>query len=264
MVQLLWKTVGWFLTPLNTELPENPAISLLGKRRESRDSGPYLYTRVHSNIIHCSWNVETTQTFKRPFIDEGINRMLCRQCDVAWVCAQSCPTLCDPMDCSPPGFSVNGILPARILEWVTIFSSRGSSQSRDWTHVSRISCTVGGFFTAEPPGKPHNVILLSFKRDGNSDMCYNMNELLGHSAQWKKPVTKRQYCRIPLMWGTWKSQIHKMVVTRGWGAEQDGESLLNECRVPVLQDEDVLEVDGGDGHKMWTHLATLTWAPRND
>ena len=54
MVQLLWKTVGWFLTPLNTELPENPAISILGKRRESRDLGPCLYTRVHSNIIHCS------------------------------------------------------------------------------------------------------------------------------------------------------------------------------------------------------------------
>ena len=159
MVQLLWKTVGWFLTPLNTELPENPAISILGKRRESRDLGPCLYTRVHSNIIHCSWNVETTQMLKCPFTDEGINRMSCRQCDIAWVCAQLCPALCDP-----PGSSVNGILPARTLEWVTISSSRGSSQSRDWIHVS---CTVGRFFTAEPPGKPHNVILLSFKREGN-------------------------------------------------------------------------------------------------
>ena len=40
--------------------------------------------------------------------------------------AQSCPTLCDPMDCSPPGFSVNGILQARILEWVVISYSRTS------------------------------------------------------------------------------------------------------------------------------------------
>ena len=39
---------------------------------------------------------------------------------------QSCPTLCDPMDCSPPGPSIHGILQARILEWVTISFSRGS------------------------------------------------------------------------------------------------------------------------------------------
>ena len=51
---------------------------------------------------------------------------------------QSCPTLCDPMDCSLPGFSVHGILQARMLEWVTISFSRGSSWSRDWTQVSRI------------------------------------------------------------------------------------------------------------------------------
>ena len=38
---------------------------------------------------------------------------------------QSCPTLCDPMDCSPPGSSVHGILQARILEWVAISFSRG-------------------------------------------------------------------------------------------------------------------------------------------
>ena len=54
--------------------------------------------------------------------------------------AQSCLTLCDPMDCSPPGSSVHGTLQARILEWVVISSSRGSSQPRDQTYVSYISC----------------------------------------------------------------------------------------------------------------------------
>ena len=44
---------------------------------------------------------------------------------------QSCPTLCDPMDCSPPGSSIHGIFQARILEWVAILFSRGSSQPRD-------------------------------------------------------------------------------------------------------------------------------------
>ena len=53
-------------------------------------------------------------------------------------CAQSCLTLCDPMDCSLPGSSVFGILQARILQWVALLSSRGSSQPRDRTWVSCI------------------------------------------------------------------------------------------------------------------------------
>ena len=54
---------------------------------------------------------------------------------------QSCLTLCNPMDCSPLGFSVHGIFQARILEWVAIPSSRGSFRPRDQTHVSYVSCT---------------------------------------------------------------------------------------------------------------------------
>ena len=52
---------------------------------------------------------------------------------------QACPSLCDPMD-----YTVHGILQARILEWVAFSFSRGSSQPRDWTQVSRL---VGRFFT---------------------------------------------------------------------------------------------------------------------
>ena len=51
---------------------------------------------------------------------------------------QSCPTLCNPMYCSLPGSSLHGILQARVLEWVAISFSRGSSQPRDRTQVSRI------------------------------------------------------------------------------------------------------------------------------
>ena len=53
----------------------------------------------------------------------------------------SLPTLCDPMDCSPPGSSGHGVLQARILEWVAMPSSRGSSRPRDQTLVSCVSCT---------------------------------------------------------------------------------------------------------------------------
>ena len=57
--------------------------------------------------------------------------------------SQSCPTLCDPVDCSFPGSSVHGILRARILEWVAISFSRGSFQPRDRT---RVSCIAGRHF----------------------------------------------------------------------------------------------------------------------
>ena len=65
--------------------------------------------------------------------------------------SQSCPTLCDPMDCSPPGSFVHEISQVRILEWVAISFSRGSSQPRDQTHVS---CT-GRWILVGHPGSPH-------------------------------------------------------------------------------------------------------------
>ena len=55
------------------------------------------------------------------------------------------------MDCSLPDSSVHRILQARILEWVTISLSKGSSQPRDWTHIS---CIAGRFFTTEPLERP--------------------------------------------------------------------------------------------------------------
>ena len=53
---------------------------------------------------------------------------------------QLCPTLCNPLYCSLPGSAVHGILQARMLEWVAIPFSRGSSQPRDQTRVSCVSC----------------------------------------------------------------------------------------------------------------------------
>ena len=60
---------------------------------------------------------------------------------------QLCRILCDPVDCSLPGSLVHGILQARILEWVAMPSSRRSSQPRDRTCGSPVSCIAGGFFT---------------------------------------------------------------------------------------------------------------------
>ena len=59
--------------------------------------------------------------------------------NIASEVAQSCPTLCDPMDYSPPGSSIRGIFQARVLEWVAVFFSKGSSRPRDQTQVSLIA-----------------------------------------------------------------------------------------------------------------------------
>ena len=59
----------------------------------------------------------------------------------------SVATFCDPVDCSPPGSPVHGILQGGILQWVVLSSSRGSSWPRDRTHISYVSCIAGGFFT---------------------------------------------------------------------------------------------------------------------
>ena len=77
-----------------------------------------------------------------------------------WLCCtkslQLCLTIWDPVECSPPGFSVHGILQARILEWVAMPSSRRSSWLRDRTCIS-----VMGTSTTLPlasPGKPHGSV----------------------------------------------------------------------------------------------------------
>ena len=63
------------------------------------------------------------------------------------ICVLSRVRLCDPTGCSPPGSSVHGIFQTRILEWVAISSSRGSSQSRDRARIACVSCITGRFFT---------------------------------------------------------------------------------------------------------------------
>ena len=108
-------------------------------------------------------------TNQEPFFTPGLlytfqNSIICRfsfsflaPCGMR---AQLCLTLCDPVECSPPGSSVHGILQARVLEWVAISFSRGSSPPRDRTSISYVSWLAGGFFTTSATWE---VSLLSFK-----------------------------------------------------------------------------------------------------
>ena len=77
--------------------------------------------------------------------------ILPKACAVLCFLIQLCTTLCNPTDHSSPGSSVHEVLQARILEWAVLPSSRGSSQHKDQTQVSR---TAGRFFTDGLPGKP--------------------------------------------------------------------------------------------------------------
>ena len=100
-------------------------------------------------FIFCCENVSFA--FHLPFQVPPFQKPLSTVCHLSCVhifffkVAQSCPTLCNPLDYSLPGSSVHGILQERILEWGFISFSRGSSQPRDWTWVSHIE---GGFFTS--------------------------------------------------------------------------------------------------------------------
>ena len=79
------------------------------------------------------------------------------QCWIFCCCclfAKSCRTLWDPVDCSPPGFSVHGISEARVLKGIAISFSTGSSWPKDRTCTSCVSSLADGFFTTKPLGKP--------------------------------------------------------------------------------------------------------------
>ena len=93
---------------------------------------------------------------------------------------QLCPIPCNLMDCSIPGSSVHGISQARILEWVAISSSRGSSWPRDLTHIS---CIAGRFFTTEPPEKP--IYIHTYIYSSNSQGTYILWEYLGLFLRYK-------------------------------------------------------------------------------
>ena len=128
------------LPPARKNSPHLPALWLLLFLQEwDKDSKPCHGEK--SLLDRPAFKSRVTQAYcppphgQIPFVLLAPQGRVCR-------CAkslQSCPTLCDPMDCSPPGSSVHGIPQARILEWVVMPFSRASSQPRDQTHASYVS-----------------------------------------------------------------------------------------------------------------------------
>ena len=117
---------------------------------------------------------------------------------------QLCPTLCDPVDFSPPVSSVHGILQARILEWVAVPSSRGSSQPRDQIQFVFIA---GRFSIAEPLGKEDNskpgfLNLCAIDTLGQITLCWGWGALqciLGYLAALQPPRPSKCQCHPSLL-----------------------------------------------------------------
>ena len=116
--------------------------------------------------------------------------------------AQLCLTLCNPMDCSPPGSSVHGILQTRILVWVAVSFSRGSSQPRAQTWVSWI---VGRFFTvwAARGAPPVGIVVLNVVTE-DSQLCraFLCNYFGGgqEDGVWCCSLANLWFSRVPSHW----------------------------------------------------------------
>ena len=191
--------------------------------------------------------------------------------------AQSCPTLCEPMDCDPSGSSVHGILQARILEWVAMSSARRSSWARDRTQSSVSPALAGGFFTTVPPGKPNKLCIRSkyFIIPMSGVTCWSQfNEVLGriikilantmekamapHSSTlaWKLPWTEEPgglqsmgSQRVGHDWGTSLSLSAFMHWRRKWQptpvflpGESQGQGSLVGCRPLGCTESDTTKV----------------------
>ena len=98
---------------------------------------------THHYTHQCCWP---------PWEQTGLWEKAAAPVGSVWLVAQSCPTLCDPMDCSPPGSSVHGILQARVLEWIAIPFSSGSSQPRDQNKSPTLQVDSS---PSEPPVEAH-------------------------------------------------------------------------------------------------------------
>ena len=152
---------------------------------------------------HATWKKPVTKdhrlwfyAYKVPRFGRSIeveNRLVVTRACYCCLAAHLCPTLCDPMHCSPPGSSVHVISQARILEWVAISFSKGSSRPRDQTFISCIGrcilyhcatwkahCVLGSFVW------DWYIYTTMYKIDNLMRIYYTVQETLLSALWWPK------------------------------------------------------------------------------
>ena len=148
--------------------------------------------------------------------------------------AKSCPTR-DPIDYSPQGSSVHGIFQARILEWVVISFSRGSSQPRDWTQVS---CIAGRFFTVWVTREAYSLLLLLSRFKSCPTLCDPIDSsppgspvpgilqartlewaAISFSSAWKWKVKGKSLSRVWLFVTPWTA-AYKAPLSMGFSRQE--------------------------------------------
>ena len=117
-----------------------------------------------------------------------LNKYLIPQSESESEVTQSCLTLCDPMYCSLPGFSVHGIFQGRILEWVAVPFSRGSSWHRDRTQVSHV---VGRRFTLWATREALNPSKIEINGNGGISVFFSFIKQTGFGLMVKKKWTEK-------------------------------------------------------------------------
>ena len=141
---------------------------------------------------------------------------------------KSCPTLCDPMNCSPPGFSVRGILQARIMEWVAIFFSRESSWPRHQVFISCISwlgrqilyhwATMEACLKSLVNVKYRNMDVCTKNSDGKDSLLRCTVIVWGSPKIIPSVGSPHQYSSLeyPMDLGVWRAMVHGVAKSWTW------------------------------------------------
>jgi len=131
--------------------------------------------------------------------------------------AQSCLTLCDPMDHILPDSSVHGIFQARTLEWVALSHSKGSSWPRDWTHVSQVSCigrwtfTTGATWEASIKQKLHKTSLTILWKLWSWE-----TEVVRYKSVWRRGCSDQSWSEEILHFSRWGGEVTQSIPETSW------------------------------------------------
>ena len=163
---------------------------------------------------------------------------------------QSCPTVCDPMDYSPPGSSFHGILQARILKWVAISFSRGSSPPRDLTQVS---CIAGRYFNLwatreQPPKYQRHKTIITYSHKSTCPMHTEAKQIktleFGAEKGLFQDHARRWVSHVPKTMKSSKGFSNTFLKAR-WGrglvsfCKLLGVGILCSCSCPCMSGHDV-------------------------